>query len=76
MTGRTFSHQHQIDSCLMMTSPLVIELTLVKCHQRLIVYSEVNPSLGVIHILRHHRGGRGVTSLMTTDDKGEGGSWP
>ena len=26
-----------------------------------------------IHILRHHRGGRGgVASLMTTDDKGEG----
>ena len=30
--------------------------------------------MGVIHILRHHRGGRGVTSLlMTTDDKGRGG---
>jgi len=28
---------------------------------------------GDIHILRHHRGGRGVASLMTTDDKGEGG---
>ena len=30
-------------------------------------------TMGDIHILRHHRGGRGVTSLMTTDDKGEGG---
>ena len=29
--------------------------------------------MGVIHILRHHGGGMGITSLMTNDDKGEGG---
>ena len=34
---------------------------------------DVSVVLGDIHILRHHRGGRGVASLMTTDDKGEGG---
>ena len=37
-----------IDSCLMVTSPLVVTLTLVKCHQRMVIYPDANipnPSL-------------------------------
>ena len=34
-----------MDNYLMVTGSLVVELTFVKCHQRLVVYPGVNPSL-------------------------------
>ena len=45
-------------------------IVMMYCKRRLQTTSRC---IGDIHILRHHRGGRGVASLMTTDDKGEGG---
>ena len=35
-----------MENCLMATGPLVFKLTVVKCHQRLVIYPGVtNPSL-------------------------------
>ena len=40
-TKNLFQHP-RTDSCLMVTRPLVVELILVKCHRRLVVYHGAN----------------------------------